>query len=481
MKKHLNPPLEVSVFNQAAGIWSAAKGSKVVGTILGIVTEYAILQHLFNQHITQFWQSAPAWITAATAAVVCVLLAKERIRYGNEVSKLLNSKAHRNALGWQANGIVLLVCIAIYGISIALSFVGSIATVTDALPAPELQTTTATDAATSAKIQAINVQYSADSAATAKQWQARIEAERTRHNAVVNDLNAQIKAGKHWLKPQLKAAQTKRTSEINELKATAAAALLRATATRQALVEQANSQAATEARSITDANNKAASRHTYLVSKATAYFPAMVVAALVMVFLGCFVCERFKMRAGITEINLPNEYDLLPGIGAEYAEALKSLFNGIARSGAAWIRSKAIPAVAVTDATAAELVRLELEKYKEQVLQYGANGIAATPQQIGFKQYNGTTDANDHEAKKSRYNENNEVLELFNTYKMNRQLLRTYQNKKASGNGKPETLQAGIERHSKAMAEAAAALQAAGYVVVMNKVLRRFELSRINN
>lgn len=480
MKKHLNPPLEVAVFNQAAGIWGAAKGSKVVGTILGIVTEYAILQHLFKQHINQFWQSAPAWITAATAAVVCALLAKERIRYGNEVAKLLNSKAHRNALGWQANGIVLLVCVAVYSASIALSYIGSIATVTDALPAPQMQTTIATDGAAQAKIQAINRQYSADSTATAKQWQARIAAERTKHNAVVNDLSAQIKAGKHWLKPQLKAAQNKRTNEISALQAEAAAALLRATANRQALVEQANDQAATEARSITDANDQAASRHSYLVSRAEAYFPAIIIAALVMVFLGCFVCERFKMKAGITEINLPNEYDLLPGIGAEYAEAIKSLVNGIARSGAAWIRSKAIPAVAVTDATAAELVRLELEKYKEQVLQYGANGIAATPQQIGFKQYNATTDANDQAAEKIRYNGSNEVEEAFNTYKMNRQLLRTYENKKTAGNGRPETIQAGIDRHRQAMADAEALLRAAGFKVVLNKELRKLVLMPIN-
>ncbi|OWY19335.1 hypothetical protein C7N43_00965 [Sphingobacteriales bacterium UPWRP_1] len=483
MKKHLNPPQNVAIFNKTAGIYNAANGSILVGTFLGLLTEYAILRHILNTHLTEFWQAIPPLLITAAAGIICFFLAVERIRYGKEASKVIIDKESRQ-LGFAANGIVFVACFAIYGISVALSYIGTIDTVNNAIKAPTLQTTASTDSSTAAKLQAINRQYSTDSSTTAKQWASRINAESKKHTGEIQALQTQIAAGKHWLKPKVKAAQNEKETAINALKSERAAAMLRLTETKRQQTEIAAAAAANEINSIQTANQTAAARYNFLIDKAGTILPVMVLIALTLILFGCFIVEKFKYKSGIKEVILPNEYDLLPDIFTEYKEALKTYFSGILRMGAAAIRKRAIPATATVNENAAELIKLELEKYKERILQMGETNTPTTtptPANIGFKQYPPNhTPENAQSGVISVITPDNTqkqvVLELLNTYKIERQRLQINQKRKRENTGNPETLQTNIAKHAAAMQAAENALLQAGFKVYHNAESRKIEL-----
>ena len=461
MKIHLNAPQDAAVFSATYGIWQAAKTAVITGTLISIFAEFAITYNLIQQHLTQFI-TIPAALAARTAEGLVVVVGGERGRYGRQEEKLYTDKEARS-LGMDANAVVLLVCLAVYGISGLLSYVGSITAAT-AVPAAAIQDHTKADDAAAQAIQAIQAQYSADSAATAKQWTARINAERSRHTAKINGIQAAVKSGKHWLRPQLQAAQNERQAAINELQAAQAAALLQATEQRRADIAQARQAAVNTGEIINKQNSQAADRHNYLTGKLEGILPAVGCGALVVLLLGLFIDERFKYKAGIKEVVLISDHDNLPSIFSEFKEAFAALFSGWLRSLALSVKRQARPAAQVVDDTAAELISINLERYKEKVLTFGGNATtsannAPQAQQIGFKQNikDDTNDAN---------NANNAVItELFNTYRIERQRLQVYQNKQANGNGRPDTIQAGIDRHGAAMEAAEAELQKLGFSV----------------
>jgi len=465
MKIHLNAPQDAAVFSATYGIWQAAKTAIVTGTAISIFAEFTISYSLIQQHLTQFI-TIPAAVAAVMAGVFVTVLAVERVRYGRQAAKLYTDKDARS-LGADANAVVLLVCLAVYGISGLLSYVGSISAAT-AIPPAAVQDNTKADNTAAQAIQAIQTQYSADSAATAKQWTARINAERSQHTAKINGIQAQIKSGKHWLRPQLKAAQNERQASINELQAAQAAALLRATEQRRADIAQARQAAATTGELITRQNTTAADRHNYLTGKLEAILPAVGCGALVVLLLGLFIDERFKYKAGIKEVVLISDHDNLPSIFSEFKEAFAALFSGWLRSLALSVKRQARPAAQVVDDTAAELISINLERYKEKVLTFGGNAATGANKplqtaQIGFKPNVPPDDKNGNNGV------NAVITELFNTYRIERQRLQAYQNKQANGNGRPDTIQAGIDRHGAAMESAEAELQKLGFSVYCDR------------
>lgn len=471
MKIHLNAPQNAAVFSATYGIWQAAKTAVITGTAISIFAEFTISYSLIQQHLAQFI-AIPAVVAAVMAGVFVTVLAVERVRYGRQAAKLYTDKEARS-LGMDANAVVLLVCLAVYGISGLLSYIGSINAAT-ALPQATIQNNAQADEAAANKVQAIQMQYTADSAATAAQWTARINAERSQHNAKVNALQAKVKAGKVWLKSQLTTAQNERQAAISALKAEAAAALLRATEQRRADIAAANSQAAQSGELINTQNKTAKARHDYFTGKLEGILPAIGLGALFVLFLGLLIDERFKHKAGIKEVVLISDHDNLPSIFSEFREAFQALFSGWLRSVALFIRRQAKPAAQVVDDTAAELVSIDLKRYKEKVLQFGGSVItgannAPQAQQIGFKQ--NTKD----EVKDGNNGENTVITELFNTYRIERQRLQVYQSKEANGNGRPETIAAGIDRHSHAMEKAEAQLKQLGFSVHCD----RFKISLI--
>lgn len=470
MKIHLNAPQNAAVFSATYGIWQAAKTAVITGTAISIFAEFAISYSLIQQHLAQFI-AIPAVVAAVMAGVFVTILAVERVRYGRQAAKLYTDKEARS-LGMDANAVVLLVCLAVYGISGLLSYIGSINAAT-ALPQAPIQNNAQADEAAANKVQAIQMQYTADSAATAAQWTARINAERSQHNAKVNALQAKVKAGKVWLKSQLTTAQNERQAAISALKAEAAAALLRATEQRRADIAAANSQAAQSGELINTQNKTAKSRRDYLTGKLEGILPAIGLGALFVLFLGLLIDERFKYKAGIKEVVLISDHDNLPSLFSEFKEAFAALFSGWLRSVALFIRRQAKPAAQVVDDTAAELVSIDLQRYKEKVLQFGGNASAVTSnapqaQQIVSDTITGTgaTSA-----------DNSVITELFNTYRIERQRLQVYQSKQANGNGRPETIAAGIDRHSKAMFAAEAQLNSLGFAVHCD----RFKIQLVNN
>jgi len=487
MKKHLNPPTEVAVFNELNGIWQAAKGSIFAGMLIGIGTEYAITQHIVSNHLNQLFKVVPAFVPMVLAGLFVVFLAIERNRYARQVSKMAINKDARQ-LGFAANIVVILVFVAVYAASIGLSIIGSTAIVSGAIQAPAIASTAAIDTSQSHQIEAINAQFTKDSASLKSTYQAQIQATKKRYNAEIIPMESKVKRNKAtWLQPKIDKLYQERNQATADIEQQQASALLDLSRRTVEAKQATSNQAATSRQLITERNTKADATFTSIAGKAEKYVPLIVIAALIMVILGCFIDEKFKQQAGIKEVILPNEYDLLPSISSEFKEAFKSVLQGIARYIALSIKGMAADAATVTDASTAELIRINLSKYKEKVINTdgepskqptntNTNAIQAVQQRrtIGYiqpatrrKKYVDTVDtANTADIQQ-------QVVEMFNTYKIARRDLKAYQAKAKSGKGTPSTIQAGIEKATAKMVEAQQQLANLGYTISES----RFKLS----
>lgn len=491
MKKHLNPPQDAATFSSTYGIWQAAKAAILTGTVLSVIAEFTIVQSLIKEHGNQFFTNLPQFLPAGIAAVFVAILALERIKYGRQAGKLTTDPESRK-LGVLANIVVFAACLFVFGISGVLSYIGSTAAVTEAIKEPTRQTTTQTDSTTAAKIGAIAKQYKSDSSSTAATWKARISTADNAHKAKISVLKRKIAAGKHWLKNELNEAENKQKDEIAALKAERAAALLRLQDDRQTEVKEIKSIAHTEVKEIQSSNTNALETYNFIKAKAGNLIPLISIGALITLLFGLFLDERFKYKAGIKEVVLISDYDGLPSLWSEYKEALTAVFSGLARKFAKWIKSLAPQAAAVLDENAAELVKIELTKYKEKVLNFSDGSSSSSPAAsvtasakndpppypgIGYKTYKTETPPPPNNGN----NDNNTVItELFNTYRIERQRLQVYRNKAVKQEGNPETIAAGIAKHGANLQQAAQKLQLEGYEVTLNKESRKLELIKIN-
>ena len=499
MKKHFNPPTEVGVFNTLIGVWQAAKGSIIAGTILNIVTEYAVTQHLLSSHLEQFFKTLPALIPMILAGLFVLFLAKERIRYSRQLSRMYINKEARE-LGLLANSAVFVVFLAVFGGSIALSYLGSVTIVNTTLQAPELSTTTGVDTTSSSQIAAINLQFKQDSTTMSRSYVEQAKAIKKKFNAQIIPYEAKLKKGAKWLRPRIDSLYREREMATAKVKEEQTSAILDLSRSKVEAV-QLNSGLASESRQlIVERNRKAESSYQNIAGKAERYLPLIIISGLIMIFLGAFIDEKFKYRAGIKEVVLPNEFDLLPSLLSEYTEAFKSVFQSIARKIALWIKSFSSPASEVTDNSMAELVRVNLDKYKEKVI--SLSGEDATPATMGSytpaqdeKAQSKTAAKSSIEATEGRraigyilppYRRKKavstrdkavstevEAVELFNTYRIARRDLKSYEAKERTGAGKSQTVKAGIDRSSKKMEEAQEQLHSLGYQIVES----RFKLS----
>lgn len=501
MKKHFNPPTEVGVFNTLIGVWQAAKGSIIAGTVLNIVTEYAITQHLLSSHLEQFFKSLPAFIPMCLAGLFVLFLAKERIRYSRQLSRMAIDEEARK-LGVVANLAVFVVFLAVFGGSIALSYLGSVTIVNTTLQAPELSTTTGVDTTSSSQIAAINLQFKQDSATISQSYVEQAKAIKKKFNAQIVPYETKLRKGAKWLRPRIDSLYRERDMATAKVKEEQTAAILDLSR-RKVEAVQLNTGLASESRQlIVERNRKAESSYQNIAGKAERYLPLIIIAGLIMIFLGAFIDEKFKYKAGIKEVVLPNEFDLLPTLLSEYTEAFKSVFQTIARRIALWIKSFSSPASEVTDNSIAELVRVNLDKYKEKVI--SLSGEDTTPATMGSHTPTPAQDEEDQsktatqssiEAPQSRraigyilppkkrkkavstkdkaVSTEVEAVELFNTYRIARRDLKSYQAKERTGAGKSETVKAGIDRSNKTMEQAKEQLQSMGYQIVES----RFKLS----
>lgn len=490
MKKHLNPPTEIDVFNELNGVWQAAKGSIFAGMAIGIISEYAITQHIVSSHLNQSFKVVPALIPMVLAGLFVLFLAIERNRYARQVSKMAISKDARQ-LGFAANMVVLLVFITVYAASIGLSLIGSTAIVSNTMQAPAIASTAAIDTSQQQQIEAINKQYLSDSASLKRTYQAQIQATKKKYNADIVPMEVKVKRNKAtWLQPRIDSLYRERNKATTEIEQQQASALLDLSRRKVEAKQVASQQAADGRQLISERNTKADATFTSIAGKAEKYVPLIVIAALIMVILGCFIDEKFKQKAGIKEVILPNEYDLLPSIASEFTEAFKSVLQGIARYIALSIKGMAADASTVTDASTAELIRINLNKYKEKVINtngepteqapLASNTDASAIQGIQQRRAIGYIQPANRRKKRvdtvdtaNTADIQQQVVEMFNTYKIARRDLKAYEAKAKSGKGTPSTVQAGIDKANQAMAAAQQQLANLGYEVKAT----RFKLS----
>lgn len=463
MKKHLNPPTNVEVFNELSGTWNAAKGSIIVGTIIGIITEYAITHHLINSHLTQIFKDLPAVIPMFLAALFVLFLAKERTRYARQVSKMAISEQARQ-LGFAANLVVIIVFISVFAASIGLSTIGSSAIISSTITSPEIANTAEIDTAQTRQVAAINLQFAKDSASTAANYKAQIIATKKQYNSEIIPLE---RRKDKRLRGTIDSIYRERNKATAEIEATAAAALIELGKSKIAEKKAISGQSEANRALITLQNTTAANNFTNIAAKSEKYVPLIIIAALLMIGLGCFIDERFKQRAGIKEIILPNEYDLLPTIGSEFSEAFKSVGQGFARFIAIRIKGFAANAASVTDDSTAELIRINLSKYKERVIDAGGNNVANVALTIAPQKRRIGNNAPEKNTVDTVYTAElqQQITEMFNTYKIARRDFKAYKAKEKAGKGTTKTNEAGMTKAANTMQAAQKQLNELGYKI----------------
>lgn len=469
MRKHLNPPENAEAYNEHFGQYAAANGARMLGTVLGIITEFAIITALIKSHVQTFIPTLPAWFAAVAGGIIVLLLARERLRYATEVSKTWLSLSfqkgrgmvlEKSSLGWEAVLITHLIFFAVFGASAAISYLGSITMVTDAYVPPVIESTKEKDEQMQAEITALNKQFSLDSTTIANSYKSQREATYGSHTAKIKRLQKEANQ-KAWLatRNQAKIDELikKREEETAELKTKQADALQDLSSRKIETVTAINRAHSDTKLIVLNRNQKAEQTSIYLYQRATKWFPVIIIASMFLIVFASVIIEKFKKRTGIKEVIMPSEHDLKPSILSEFSEAISSYIQSVLRSLAFWIKDKSWKA---PETKADELLRINLKAYNEKVFDVGNKNSseneemfapAAVTNPIGYMPY--------HDNEKDR------VSELVDKYRINRQQYNIYTKK----TGKDETINAGLTRHANAMMEAEMALNEIGYKLVVTK------------
>lgn len=469
MKKHLNPPEDSEAFNEHFGQYAAANGARLLGTVLGIITEFAIITALIKSHVQTFMPFVPAWITVACGGVIVLLLARERLRYATEISKTWLSFSFQKgkgvmlekgrSLGWEAIVITHIIFFAVFGASAAISYLGSITMVTDAYVPPVIESTKEKDSEAQAQIKALNEQFSLDSTTIAGSYKSQREATYNGYTSKIRRLQKEAKV-KTWLAAKngkkIDELSQKRDDEIATLKNAQADALQDLSRRKVETVNTLNRAHSDTKLIVLSRNQKSEQTSMYLYQRATQWFPIIIIASMFLIVFASVIIEKFKRKAGIKEVIIPSEHELKPSLLSEFSEAISSFVQSIFRHLAFWIKSKSWEA---PDTQVDKLLRINLKKYNEKLFDVGNDKdedivpfapASGGSNPIGYMPYD---------------NEKDRVSELVDKYRINRQQYNIYTKK----TGKDETINAGLTRHANAMMEAEMALNELGYKLVVTK------------
>jgi len=386
MKTHLNTPENTDVFSANANTWKLAKSFILTGTLIGIVTEFSVLYAAIIAHIAVLLPGW-AWVSSACIAVTAFLvfvLARERIRTGRQAAKIAISKEGRG-LGWIANIAVLVSCFVVFGASFALSWLGAAEGVTKLLPEPKVINTTIQDSTLIATKQGISAEYRSDSATIAKTYAQQIKAVQGEYWAKISTWEKRRKASKteadrQWCISRIEPLKTERDGKVNALRAEQAAKIGELTTSKRSTIAQHEGQTIQSKQIYIDHAGTKADRLQWFADKAQQWIPITIVASLFLMLIGLFLDEKFKAKAGIKEVVLPNKYDLLPSFSEEAKEAGTIILNSWGRSLINGIKHlKTNPTI---EKTMDDLIEMKLNSYRKTIYEIGDK---EEKQQIGFK------------------------------------------------------------------------------------------------
>lgn len=482
MKKHLNPPSNVEAFNQHYGQYTAAQGAITIGTILAIITELAIIVSLIKSHILTFIPMIPTGLAFVAGGIIVLLLAKGRVHYAMEVAKSWLSiersgkgvALNRSSLGWDSVLITHLIFAAVFSMSAAISYLGSITMVTDAYTPPTLERTDDRDAATLQQVTELNKQFSLDSTTISKGYKKQNEAVWNNYTAQISVLQKEMNK-KKWLKTknqsEIDALIAERKQKTAEIKEQQAASILDLSRRKVETIAEINSVASQTRGIVVKRNVSAEKTSLYLYEKATKWFPIIIIASMLLIVFASVIIAKFNKRAGIEEVYMPSEYELMPSIASEFKDAFASLFSSGLRRAAYKIKSASWE---TPENSADELVRINIKKYNEKVFDVGNK---KKPPQQNQQPQKETPFKPDEEPPirpprvvgfaGDDIPVDDKVKELVNTYRVNRQQYNIYSNK----DGKPETINAGLSRAANNMIASEEALAKLGYKIVVTRKL----------
>lgn len=505
MKTFVTPPENADFFSKNALVYKIGITLTTTALIFGIVSEFAVTYGLMSRHIAEFLPTMAIlpYLIAALAGYLVYVLAKERIRTGRQVSKLIVDPNAR-ALGNATNGIMLVAFLLVYGVSIALSYFGTLNGVQTAIAPPTLHNTAPIDS-TAADAKAIaTANYETQKKDLATAYDAKIDATRRQHNSQIQPLEARKKgasaADKRWLQTKIDPLIATRNEAIAKLKTEKSEALIGLANTHTQELSLISQQAGAEKQTIIDSNQSRSARHEWFMGIANKWFPIIICIALALGFIGTYLKEKVMHASGMTETYVPDDSDLQPHPVMEFFEAIarrlrinwRMWVNGFdAATAEKW------DSFEYKDSTTA-LLRLQVNgRFKEKQLNIGKdrykpvafnnqpeetepepNHEARKRRLAGFNRYKDRTNEDAHNMhtvgfgeEKGVYTEAEDVYtaaeakpeDLLNSYKVARRDYVAYRNKT---DAKPETIQAGMAAAAQKMASIEAQLHAIGYKVI---------------
>ena len=509
MKTFTNPPRDPAFFSNNALTWKVAKSLIVTGTIFGVLTEFAVVFGLFDKHLTENLPETWVWLrylNIAASAFLVFTLARERIRIGRQASRIIVAKDFRQ-LGFAANSVIIIAAVLVFGASVTLSVIGTVNGVTVAMPTPTLTGTDHVGQFTVKETEAQQQQYATAKADIEKQYDARISAIKKMHNAKIAPLEARKKgasaADKRWLQTKIDPLIAAREEAISVLRAEKSEKLLALTDQHNALVATTTAQAQAERQTILEANQRTANRHAWLMEKSKTWLPAVIIICLLLMLVGLYLEELFKHKAGMQEIEEPDEHDFLPPVHVELATAFKRRWLGLLRNRIARFNGKTQELE--VEANMPALIRKQYNAYKERLITIGQDAATETTtpplataqteepttdakpgkhlhKLAGFKRYPDGTDTENTgilhtvgNVENPVYTQNThvytpEVDALLAQYKRARRDYFAYLNKQRNNDGRPETVQAGIEKAQAVMAIYKDKIAENGYALIETRL-----------
>lgn len=506
MKTFVTPPENADFFSKNALVYKIGITLTTTALIFGVASEYAVTYGLMSSHIAEFLPTITIlpYLIAALAGYLVYVLAKERIRTGRQVSKLIVDPNSRQ-LGKATNGIMMVAFLLVYGVSIALSYFGTINGVQTAIAPPALHNTAPIDSTAAAAASISTASYETQKKDLISAYDAKIDAARRQHNSKIQALEARKKGAsatdKRWLQTKIDPLIATRNEEINRLKTEKSEALIGLTSSAANELSLIRKQAGAEKKTLIDSNESRNARHEWFMGIANKWFPIIICIALALGFIGTYLKEKVMHASGMTETYVPDDSDLQPHPIMEFFEAIarrlrinwRIWVNGFdAATAEKW------DSFEYKDSTTA-LLRLQVNgRFKEKHLNIGKGrhkpvafnttqpeepANEPNPEErkrrlAGFNRYKERTSEDAHNMHTVGFGEKNTVYtegknvytatdpdpeHLLSAYKEARSSYNAYKNKH---DAKPDTIKAGMDAALQKMHLVEAKLGELGYKII---------------
>lgn len=336
MKIQQTLPENEEFFSRYAALIPVLYKTGYLAQIVQAVTEITIVYAVIYSRAVEFTPENAGWIAGAGAVLLPLVLAVGLRTFLTYSIRAILGR-HFSGLDRWMSGLIFAIAAALLISSGALSFHGAKDMIEIASPPPAQKGTDEADSRRSKEENRTLDKFSRDSALVASNFNAKIQALRSRYKAEIKETQIAASRSKlagerssHWRRSEsLKAERDATLASLEAAKTDSLSALFAARERRLSSVLEGYEK---EAGKIEAANTEALSNFRSRTNKYGGLLAYFTLLCLAFTALTIALYEIHRKGSGIKPVALPNQYHFSQGVFEEFNNALSDKFQYHARS-----------------------------------------------------------------------------------------------------------------------------------------------------